>query len=153
VILHGSDGATALVGLGGFVVGAHELVDGEWWLLVETTADVVGCPRCGVRAIGHGRRRVQVRDVPIAGRAIRLLWRKRIWRCRDSGCEMGTWSETHPAIAARGSLTERARKMICERVGRAGESVAAVAADYGVGWHAAMSAVIAIGQPLVDDLT
>ena len=94
---------------------------------------------------------MQVRDVPIAGRAVRLVWRKRIWRCRDSGCGMGTWSETHPAIAARGSLTERARAMICERVGRAGESVAAVAADYGVGWHAAMSAVIAIGQPLVDD--
>lgn len=152
MILHGSDGATALVGLGGFVVGARELVDGEWWLLVETTADVVGCPRCGVRAIGHGRRRVEVRDEPIAGRPVRLVWRKRIWRCRDVDCEVNSWSETHPAIAARSSLTERARTAICRRVGRDGDSVAAVALDYGIGWHAAMGAVIAVGQPLVDDL-
>ena len=47
MILHGSDGATALLDLYSFVVGAHELVDGEWWLLVETTADLVGCPAVG----------------------------------------------------------------------------------------------------------
>jgi transposase len=151
VILHGSDGATALLGLDGFVVGAHELVDGEWWLLIETTADLVGCPACGVRAIGHGRRRVQVRDEPIAGRPVRLVWRKRIWRCREVDCEVGTWSETHAAITARSSLTERARAAICRRVGRDGDSVAAVASDYGIGWHCAMSAVITVGRPLVDD--
>ena len=38
-MVHGSQGATALVGMPGFVVGAHGLIDGEWWLYVETTAD------------------------------------------------------------------------------------------------------------------
>ena len=79
---HGSDGASALFDMDGFVVRAQMLEDGEWWLAVETTVDVVGCPGCGVRAIGHGRRRVQVRDLPIAGRAVRLVWAKRIWHCR-----------------------------------------------------------------------
>jgi len=149
--MHGSDGATALLDLNGLRVGAHELVDDEWWLLVETTADVVGCSRCGARAVGHGRRRVQVRDVPIAGRPVRLVWSKRLWRCPDRDCASGTWSETHPAIAPRSSLTLRAKEMICRRVGRDGASVAQVAVEFGVGWHAAMSAVTEIGQPLVDD--
>ena len=41
--MHGSDGATALFDMAGFVVGAQVLEDGEWWLSIETLADVVGC--------------------------------------------------------------------------------------------------------------
>ncbi|MGO9457235.1 MAG: transposase family protein [Acidimicrobiales bacterium] len=37
----------------------------------------MGCPTCGVRALGHGRSKVQVRDLPISGRAVRLVWRRR----------------------------------------------------------------------------
>ncbi len=95
MIGHGSDGATALFDMAGFVVRAHMVEDGEWWLLIETTVDVVGCPSCGVRAEGHGRRRVQVRDLPIAGRPVRLVWSKRTWRCRERLCATKTWSEQH----------------------------------------------------------
>lgn len=150
-MMHGNDGASALLDLDGLRVGAHELIDGEWWLHVESTVDATGCSGCGTRAVGHGRRRVQVRDVPIAGRPVRLVWSKRVWRCRDADCAVDTWSETHPAIVARSSLTQRAKAAICERVGRDGASVAQVAAAFGVGWHAAMAAVIEIGRPLVDD--
>jgi hypothetical protein len=34
-----SEDATALLGMPGFTVGLQELIDGEWWLWVETTAD------------------------------------------------------------------------------------------------------------------
>ncbi len=148
---HGSEGATALFDMDGFVVRAQMLEHGEWWLLVETTAAVVGCPSCGVRAVGHARRRVQVRDLPIAGRPVRLVWSKRIWRCPDEHCERRTWSETHDAVAPRASLTRRARVEVCRRVGEDGDSVAAVAADFGVGWHTAMGAVVEHGEPLVED--
>jgi hypothetical protein len=37
-----------------------------------------------VRAEGHGRRTIRVRDLPIGGRPVVLAWRKRIWRCRGS---------------------------------------------------------------------
>jgi transposase len=151
VVDHGSDGATALFDMDGFVVRAQMLEDGEWWLLVETTADRVGCPTCGVRAVGHGRRRVQVRDLSIAGRPVRLVWAKRIWRCPDVHCERATWSERHDEIAARASLTRRARTEMCRRVGEDGDSVAAVASDFGVGWHCAMRAVVEHGTPLVED--
>jgi transposase len=148
---HGSDGATALFDMDGFVVRAQMLEDGEWWLLVETAAAMVGCPSCGVRAVGHGRRRVQLRDLPIAGRPVRLVWAKRVWRCPDIDCPAGTWSETHDEIASRASLTRRARMEMCRRVGEDGDSVAAVAMAFGVGWHTAMGAVIEHGTPLVDD--
>ncbi len=52
---HGSSGATALLGMDGFVVLASIEEAGELFISVETTADVVGCADCGVRAIGHGR--------------------------------------------------------------------------------------------------
>jgi hypothetical protein len=45
---------------------------------VETTEDRAWCPTCGVRAVGHGRRRVKVRDLPIADRPVVLVWAKRL---------------------------------------------------------------------------
>ncbi len=57
VIGHGSDGATALFDMPGFVVGAHVLEHGEWWLLVETTADRVAARRVGCgRSVTAARR-------------------------------------------------------------------------------------------------
>ena len=68
-------GVSALLGLDGFVVRAQLLDEAtdEWWLAVETTEVWAWCPTCGVRAIGHGRRRVKVRDLPIADRPVVLV--------------------------------------------------------------------------------
>jgi transposase len=54
-------------------------------------------------------------------------------------------------IAARASLTERARAEICRRVGEDGASVAAVAREFGISWRTAMVAVREHGQRRVDD--
>ena len=151
--MHRSEGATALLGMDGFVVGAQVEVDGEVWLKVETTADVVGCEACGTRAVGHGRREVRVRDLPIGDRRVVIVWRKRLWRCPNSHCGIKTWSEETDAIAARAVLTERARAEICRRVGRDGHSVASLAREFGVSWHPAMEAVREHGQPRVDHLS
>ena len=62
----------ALLGMGGFVVLATTEEDGEIFVLVETTARL-GCPGCGCVAVGHGRSVVQVRDLPIGGRPVRLV--------------------------------------------------------------------------------
>ncbi len=146
--MHRSEGATALLGMEEFVVGAQDEIDGEVWLMVETTADVVGCDACGVRAVGHGRRVVKVRDLPAGDRPVVLVWRKRIWRCSDPDCDVRTWSEETDAIAPRAVLTERAREEICRRVGAEGQSVAQVARTFGVGWHTAMEAVRDHGRPV-----
>jgi zinc-finger of transposase IS204/IS1001/IS1096/IS1165 len=71
-----SGDASALLGMDGFVVLSQLETDEEIWLLVETEDDVMSSPRCGTRAVGHGRSVVQVRDLSIRGNAVRLVWRK-----------------------------------------------------------------------------
>src|SRR5215216_494326 len=90
---HSSASATRLLGLEGFEVLAAQVAGGEWQLAIQTTATVVGCADCGVRAELHGRRTVRVRDLPAGGRPVVLAWRKRIWRCREETCQVGTWTE------------------------------------------------------------
>jgi transposase len=150
---HRSASASRLLGLDGFEVLAARVVGGEWQLEVQTTATVVGCQGCGVRAELHGRRRVRVRDLPIGGRPVVLLWRKRIWRCREPACGVRTWTERVAGIAPRAVLTQRARAEACRRVGKDAHAVAAVARDLGVGWATIMRAVADHGRPLVDDPT
>jgi transposase len=89
----GSSGATALLGMDGFVVLAMIEQDGELFISVETTANVVGCGSCGVRAVGHGRSVTQIRDLPSGGRPVRMVWRKRKWICRDPDCAAKSFTE------------------------------------------------------------
>jgi len=148
---HGSDDATVLVGMPDLVVGAQVLRDGEWWLLVETRADRAWCLSCGVRAVGHGRSRVLVRDLPIAGTPTVLVFARRRWRCGEELCEVNTWSEHVDAIARRASLTERARARLADMVNIDGFSIAAAGVEFGVGWHTANAAVADYTGPAVDD--
>jgi transposase len=148
---HSNASVSRLLGLDGFEVLAAEIVGGEWQLKVQTTSTLVGCIGCGVRAELHGRRTVRVRDLPAGGRPVVLLWRKRIWRCREPACRVRTWTERTAAIGPRMVLTERARAEACRRVGKDAHAVAAVARDLGVGWATVMRAVADHGRPLVED--
>jgi transposase len=136
----GSSGATALLEMDGFVVLASIEEAGELFISVETTADVVGCASCGVRAVGHGRSVIQIRDQPAGGRPVRLIWRKRRWFCRDPDCSTKSFTETSEAI--EGSLTARAAWEICRLIGEDGCSVAKSARDFGIGWACAMGCAI-----------
>ena len=148
---HSSASASRLLGLDSFEVLTAQVVGGEWQLKVQTTFTLVGCIGCGVRAELHGRRTVRVRDLPAGGRPVVLLWRKRIWRCREPACGVRTWTERTAAIGPRMVLTERARAEACRRVGKDAHAVAAVARDLGVGWGTIMRAVADHGRPLVED--
>jgi transposase len=150
---HRSASVSRLLGLDGFQVLAAQVVGGEWQLEVQTTATVIGCVGCGVRATPHGRRTVRVRDLPIGGRPVVLAWRKRLWRCPEPACRVRTWTERTAAVRPRAVLTERARAEACRRVGKDAHAVAAVARDLGVGWATIMRAVADQGTPLVDDPT
>jgi excisionase family DNA binding protein len=56
-------------------------------------------------------------------------WRKRIWRCREPACGVGTWTERAAPIRPRAVLTQRARAQAWRRVGKDAYAVAAVARD------------------------
>jgi transposase len=140
----------ALVGLGGFRLLAAADVGGELELLVETLADLVGCPVCGAVARAKDRRPTWVRDLPIGGRPVVICWVRRIWCCPHRLCPARTWTERHEAIAPRATLTERARAWAFEQVGRADAAVSRTAQTLGVAWWTVMRQVIDRGQPQID---
>jgi transposase len=141
----------ALFGLAGFEVLAAADAGEELELLVQTTAELVGCPTCGAVARAKDRRPTWVRDLPIGGRPVVLCWWKRVWSCRYPQCPARTWTEQHPAIAPRASLTERARAWAFTQVGAADAAVSRTAATLGVAWWTVMRQVIDRGTALVDD--
>ena len=100
--------AEALLGLDGFRVLEVSETPDEVCITVETTVDVIGCQRCGVRALAKQRRRVDIRDLPCFGRPGRLIWLKRRWCCCDPDCEARTWTEGSAHGPSRAVLTRRA---------------------------------------------
>lgn len=141
----------ALFGLDGFVVLGAAEAGGELELLVETTADLVGCPACGAVARAKDRRSTWVRDLPIGGRPVVICWHKRIWCCPHPACPVKTWTEGHSAIAPRACLTERARTWAFEQVGRCDAAVSRVAQQLGVDWWTIMNLTLQQGTPIIED--
>lgn len=147
-----SDGiglAERMLGLPGVVVRDVEDVPGEVVVTVESTRAAATCPSCRRRAEAQDRVEVQ-RDLHLCGRALRLVVRKRRWRCKTKGCVAKTWTEQLPGIAPRQVLTVRAGAEVTRQVGQLCRSVASVADEYGVGWDTAWAAVEFHGRPLVD---
>jgi transposase len=122
-------------------------------IAVQTMPGPVGCPGCGVVGAAHDRMSVEYRDLPAFGRPVRLVWRKRRWRCPEAGCPESTWTETSPLLSSRCLLTFRAGVECCRQVGLNARPVAQMARELGVSWHTVMNAVREHGEPLVDDPT
>ena len=51
------------------------------------------CGGCGGLLWSDGDRAVVLVDLPAFGRPVRLVWRKRRWRCPRRGCGAGTVKE------------------------------------------------------------
>ena len=141
-----------LVGLPAItVLGVDDEPGGPLRVHVETVSIVVGCAGCGTRAWRKDQRPVALVDLAAFGRPAVLVWHKRRWRCPESSCEVKTFTETQPAIAAaRAGVTDRAGRWMTRQVGQ-GQPVSAVAAELGCDWHTVMDAVVAYGTPLVED--
>jgi transposase len=147
----GSGLAEALLGLSGFRVLTVSESDVEVVIEIETTAVLVGCRACGQRAESQDRMTVAYRDLPCFGRAVRLVWHKRRWRCTDDDCDAKTWTEGSNAVCARAVLTVRAGMEACRQVGENARPVSQLADEFGLSWATVMDAVIEHGTPLVDD--
>jgi transposase len=110
-------------------------------ITVETDAEVTGCPRCGVVAVGHGRREVTAADTPCFGVPVLIVWLKRIWRCPELDCAAGTWTEQHKLIAPRAVLTSRAIAWATDALAHDDTTVAALARHLQVDWHTLWRAI------------
>lgn len=119
---------------------------------VETTATRTGCRSCGTRAWVKDRRPVRLVDLAAFGRPAVLVWHKRRWFCPDTDCEVKSFTEHAPSIAApRSKTSDRAGRWVTAQVGKHGRSVTEVAGDLGCDWHTVMDAVTAYGTPLIED--
>jgi len=104
-------------------------------LTVETESSVEGCHGCGVLASSHGRREQALHDAPFGHRRVLVRWRKRVWRCREPACPVGTFTETHPLAAPRALLTRRAISWAADALADDDTTVSALARRLDVDWH------------------
>ncbi len=104
-------------------------------LTVETEREVDGCACCGVVAATHGRRLQVLHDAPFGHRRVRVLWRKRVWRCREPACAGGTFTQQHALAAPRARLTRRAVVWAADALAEDDSTVAALARRLDVDWH------------------
>lgn len=133
-----------LVGLDGLHVTAvhFDRDTGILLVAVESAAVVTGCPTCGVVAHSHGRREVRLIDAPCFDRPVEVVWRKRTWRCGESSCVTGTFTEQNENIAApRALLTVRACWWAIRQIRREHGSVAGVARQLGTTWNTVWTSI------------
>lgn len=92
-----------------------------------------------------------VRDAPLADRAVRLRWRKRIWSCPELDCEVRTWTETAGLAEPRRVLTVRAAAWATDRVAAVEATPASLARGFAVAWSTVWTAITRIAAARVDD--
>ena len=131
-----------LVGLPGVhVIDVSEAGAGLLRVVVESPAAPMGCRSCGVVAAARGRE-VSLVDVPCSGRAVRVLWRKRTWRCAEDSCPVGSFSEVDDDLARpRALLTARAAWWAVGQLRREHACVAGLARQLGTTWRTVWRAV------------
>jgi transposase len=142
------DNCDVLLGLDGLHVIAVRRDEGRVLnVTVESAPGPVGCPDCGVVAVGHGRLVVRLVDTPSAGVPVILWWSKRRWVCTDSGCSRRSFVESDERVARpRGRLTVRAARWAIEQLRREHASVAGLARQLGTTWKTVWAAV----RPLLE---
>lgn len=106
----------------------------------------MGCPTCGVIAGSHGRSNVALIDTPCFGQQVRLVWRKRTWRCAERSCPAAGVTEQHLDLARpRALLTVRACWWALRQLRREHASIAGIARHLGTTWRTVWTSV----QPLL----
>jgi transposase len=109
--------------------------------VVELPRSVQPCTRCGTidRHPLHDWRNHTVRHLPVAGRATRVVWRKRLLACVE-GC--GTFVERTASIAP-GAVWSRAAARAAVAMSEANVPIDTIRKSFGVGWNTVMRAVVA----------
>ena len=143
-----------LVGLDGLHVTVVEF-DREVGLLtvrVESARAPMGCTSCGVVAHSHGRSDVTLVDAPCFDRPVRLIWRKRTWRCEEPSCPTKVFTEQDEQVARpRALLTVRACWWAINQIRREHASIAGIARQPGTTWNMVWTSIEPLLQAMADD--
>jgi transposase len=103
-----------VLGLDGLTVTAVRERGDELDVELELVAVASSCRLCGGgRVEVKERPRVRVRDLPLSGRRVTLVWRKRRFRCHRCG---RSFSETHAGLPSRQRVSARFRARLFERL-------------------------------------
>ncbi len=138
--------ASLLLGIEGLAVELVTLEEDGGRVAHLCTADEVAaaCPSCGVVSTSlKGHAVTHPRDVPYGPAPVRLVWRKRRWRCREQACPRATFTEALPAVPARARVTTRLRRECGAGIADRFSCVLAGALRYRVSWPVAHRAYVA----------
>jgi transposase len=131
-----------------------EVADGGDRLLVtvESPPTPAGCPVCGVLAASHGRRAVSLIDAPCFGRPVRVVWRKRTWRCREPACSGRSFTEQDERICRpRGLLTLRACWWAIGQLRAEHASIHGLARQLGTTWRTVWRSIAPLLEAMAAD--
>jgi transposase len=131
------DIASRLLGLAGLAVeDVGVSPSGVRLVSVVTASGVVPtCPSCGRPSRRHkGQVATAPWDERGSGARVRLLWRKRRWRCDNPDCPRGSFTERVPGIPARSRLTTRLRRSAGAAVADGERTVAQSGRDHDLSW-------------------
>ena len=123
------------------LIDAHVDEHDELHAVVTLPRDVQACPRCGVIDLHpvHDWRSHTVRHLPVAGRATRLVWHKRLLDCI---ADCGTFAERTPSIAPS-AVWSRAAARMAVAMSADNVPIDTIRKTFGVSWNTVVRAVIA----------
>lgn len=148
-----NEDGTALLGLDGLALVRVELEQDGARVVHVATADetAAACPTCGVVSTARkGSATTHPRDVAYGPDPIRLIWHKSRWRCRESRCPRGSFTESLPQVPPRCRLTTRLYEQVGAGVADSYACVLAAARAHGVSWPIAHAAFIAHVTPILE---
>ena len=148
------DRCDLLVGLPGLHVikAVADKAGGGLTVTVESPPEPTGCPICGVITASHGRRTVVLVDAPCFGRPVRVVWRKRTWRCREPACPGRSFTEQDERICRpRGLLTVRACWWAISQLRAEHASIGGLARQLGTTWRTVWRSIAPLLQAMADD--
>jgi transposase len=121
-------------------------------VVVESPPGPMGCHGCGVIAHSHGRRDVTLVDVPCFDRPVRLVWRKRTWRCVEPSCSVRVFTEQAEQVGApRALLTMRACWWAINQIRREHASIRGIARQLGTTWNTVWCSIRPLLEAMADD--